>query len=279
MQEKTSFYFATYEVKGSIGLLGDRTKSREEHVREALSNYIQSDSAVVETDTGDWYFGSYKDYPSYTIGKFGKVYTDEPVTYDEDVGDFVEKLQPNVDADYSMFLLHFDKNLLIFNTTYRVRHKNFIKHFELGFKENTKGSLEIEIDYMYNEDDIDTVVQDFPVINAEFQLQPSNPHSEDAWEELDDHIQNMLASELDIDIDTLEGQSLNFEDDALDQMFQMSKSDYGQYEIVYNDEGQIKVINSEESDPVQTRRDEPETLESLKSAASELIQFADSFLE
>lgn len=241
-------------------------------------DYIQSDSPVVETDSGDWYFGSYDDNDSYVLGKFGKVYTDEPVTYDEDVGDFVEKLQPNVDADYSMFLLHFEKNLLIFNTTYRVRHRNFIKHFEMGFKENTKGSLEISIDYLYNNDDVDAVIENFPVLNADFQLQPSNPHSEDAWEELDDHIQKMLARELDIDIDSLEGESLNFDDEILNQMFQMSKSDYGNYEIVYNDDGQIKVINSEEEDPVQTRRDEPQSLGGLKSAASELIRFADSFL-
>lgn len=278
MTEKTTFYYTTFKITGSVSLGVDRTATRDEIIRESLLEYIKSDEAVIETDNGDWYFGSYKDYEDYVIGKFGKVYSDEPVTYDKELGDFVEGLQPNIDADYSMFILHFEKDLLIFNTTYRVRHKNFVKYFTKGYNINSKGSLEIEIDYLYNREDIDTIVEKFPVINAEFELEPSNPHSEDAWEELDDHIQNMLARKLDIDVDSLEGNSLNFDDEALNQMLQMSKTEYGKSELVYNDNGQIKVASSDEEEPVQTKMEEPEGIGGLRDSASDLIEFASSFI-
>jgi len=276
--EDTNFYFAEFEVEGSFGLDQDLNKEFKEQRDDALRQYIRSDEAVAKTDNGDWYFGRPYDDVNYDLGKFGKVYTDDPVTYDPELGDFVEVDQPNIDADYSMFLIHYELNLLIFNTTYRVRHRNFVKYFQEGFRNASPGSVDIDIEFLHNEDEVDSIVSNSNVLNAHFNLEPSNPHPDDAWEDLDDHIQKMLAEELDVDVDAIEGKSLNFDDEVLTQLLQMGDSPYGELRLTYNDNGTIKVYDSDEDEPVQKPEDKPDSIGALATIADDLISYAKAFL-
>ncbi|WP_158413673.1 DUF4747 family protein [Haladaptatus cibarius] len=280
----TKFYFTEYEVNGILTTLFDfdSQKTREEREREVLKDYIRKDGPIIEGESGTWYFGRIEDDGDYELGKFGKVYTEEPTTYDEEEGDFIDDVQPNKDADYSMFIIDYSNNLLIYNTKNRIGHQQFRKYFADGFEKENNGVVSLETEYVRNKEAVENVVNEKPVLKADLELKPSNPSSEPEWENLDESIQKMLAKELDIIAESKEGKSLNMDEDLLEQAVEMAQTEYGiDYEIVYVDNGngdeQIKTINKER-DPVSRTEEEPDTLGGLRTYASEFITYATSYL-
>lgn len=276
----TTFYFTKYEVSGNLATLMDYDpeRTREEREREILEEYIQTDGPVVDGSTGTWYFGAVELEQNYALGKFGKVYTEEPTTYDEEVGDFIDDTLPNREADYSMFILHFDPNLLIYNTKNRIGHQQFRKYFAQGLEENYGERISLETEYIRNTDEIETVLTESTVLEASFELEPSNPSSEPEWENLDESIQEMLAERLEIIAESEEGQGLNMDEDLLEQAVEMAQTRYGiNYRIVYDDDGQIKTINKTRS-PVQKEEEKPANLGGLRARATNLIGYATSYL-
>lgn len=274
----TTFYFAEWEVEGSFGFNRDRTKSRDELIKEALTDYAHTDEPVAVTDDGRWYIGGPKEFPNFIVGKFGKEYTDEAERYDEDEGDFVEKDEPNTEADYAFYILHFEYNMLIYNTRNRVGHQQFIKYFSRGFADTSEGSLKLGTKFIRNNDNIDEVLDEYPVLAADIELEPSNPHSDPEWEELDNHIQNMLASKLQIDIDSIEGESLRVDEELLEQILTMSTTQYGEFAITYVQDGNTKLITSDEDDPISQTDERPSSVESMRQKADELIEYAKAFV-
>ena len=136
----------------------------------------------------------------------------------------------------------------------------------------------MDIKPLKNRADVETVVSDFEVVNAEFELEPSNPGADEEWEALDDHIQEMLAKKLDIETEALEGSGLNFNDELLAEIYEMSRSEYGEFKIYYNEEGFVKKITSGEGEPIAKQRPEPDTLGGLREMSQGLISFATTFL-
>ena len=231
----TTFWFAEFTVEDvTLDITNfDTSQDREELVRENIREYIRTNEAVTESATGRWYFGAIDDQKSTIYGKFGKEFTEESAAYDESVGDFIEEADANIDAQYSMFILDFSTNILIYNTRNRVGHKQFRQNFASGYNEMYGGNMDIKP--LKNRADVETVVSDFEVVNAEFELEPSNPGADEEWEALDDHIQEMLAKKLDIETEALEGSGLNFNDELLAEIYEMSRSEYGEFKIYYND--------------------------------------------
>ena len=275
----TTFWFAKFQVEGVTRNVTDfdPSRDRQDLLEENIREYIRTNEAVTESVTGRWYFGAIDDRGDTIYGKFGKEFTEESSEYDESIGDFVEDADANVDAQYSMFILNFPNQILIYNTRNRVGHKQFRQNFANGYNEQFGGSM--KIDPLKNRADIDRVVSEYEVLDAEFELEPSNPGAEEEWEALDDHIQEMLAKKLDIEVDALEGSGLNFNDELLAEIYEMSKSDYGEFKIYYDEDGFVKKITSGEGEPIAKRRPEPEGLGGLREISRELISFASTFVQ
>ena len=276
----TTFYFAEYEVKGTLTTLKDYDPSstRKDRERAILEDYIRSDGEIAEGQTGTWYFGKIEPQQDYDLGKFGKVYSEEPTTYDKEEGDFVEDTAPNQEADYSMFILHYEDNLLIYNTKNRIGHKQFLKYFAQGFNSRQAGDVSIDLTKLHNTDSVEEVVSQKRVQKASFELEPSNPSSQPEWENLDEEIQEMLAKKLKLIAESKEGAALNMDEELLEQAVEMAQTKYGlDYRIVYNDDGHIKTI-TKRTDPVQKEDERPETLGGLQAKAGDLLSYARSFM-
>lgn len=277
MDETTTFYFTEFEVI-SAPSPKDTQIDHSEQIRNSIINYMNSDEPIVVSDSDDWRFGDIEVEDQYVVGQFGKIFEKERTTFDEEKGVFVDNAEPTFEAEYSKFILHFDRGLLIYHTTDRVRHEAFRRNFAEGYEKSKFGDFDLDISFIYNKIDAQAIINNFPVKEASFQIEPSNPHSDPDWEQLDQSVKKMLAQKLDIDVESLEGKSLNFEEEFLSTVFEMSKSDYGEYELIYDDNGELKSI-SKDGEPVKKEEEpQPGTLDELKAMASGLISFASSFL-
>lgn len=276
---KTNFWFTTFEIEGVTRDITDfdPSQSREDIVRESIREYVRTNEAVTESSTGKWYFGAIDDRGDTILGKFGKEYTDETSQYDEERGDFVDDVGASIDAQYSMFILHFPQNLLVYNTRNRVGYKQFPRNFAKGYNETHGGQMNVEP--LRNTADIDTVISEHRVFDAEFELEPSNPGSEPEWEAIDNSIHEMVADSLDIEVEALEGSGLNFDEELLSQILEMSKTEYGEFEVYYDEDGYVKKITSGEGEPIVQREPEPEGLGGLSELSTQLINYASTFID
>ncbi|WP_280535808.1 hypothetical protein [Halopenitus sp. POP-27] len=268
----TTFHFAEWDITGVLTDITDldRTASHEDLIREAIIDYIDTTEPVTETDDSRWHFGDYEEEVDRVYGKFGKVYTDDPVTYDADEGDFVESDEPNIDADYSVFMLHFDLNLLVYNTKNRVGHQQFRKRFAEGFAGSTDNSAQFNSRYVYNTQSIEYILDETTVREANFELEPSNPENEDEWEDLDESIQQMLADKFNIDAESAQG--LNFDEEFIAQALAMSQTDYGEYRLKYDEDGTVRIRTSD-GEPVRSRQERPESIGGIRAMSAELINY------
>lgn len=279
---ETKFYFASFEISGTLPYEDqyDPSLPPEERKRNALDMYLNYRDAVVRTEGGNWYFGRIEEYQELIYGKFGKTYSDEPTRYDESVGDFVELDEEMTDADYSMFIIDFERRLLIFSSTYRVRNSNFVKNFEKGFQNVFNEAAEIELTLIENDESLETVLEEYPIYQFEAELRPTNPGPDPAFEDLDDSMQEMLVKTLGISAERFEDEGINMEEDFLQQVASMSMSEYGEsWRVQYGDDQVLKVISSD-SEPATTQIDEEiDGLGALRNYSQELLDNARAFLE
>ncbi|WP_335999358.1 hypothetical protein [Halorientalis halophila] len=275
---ETTFWFTRFQIDGITTDVTDfdPSASRDDLVRDTILEYVRSNEAVTESATGKWYFGAIDDRGDMLYGKFGKEYTDESAAYDESRGDFIDEAGEGIDASYSMFALNFPKRLLIYNTRNRVGYQQFRRNFADGYNERNSGTMTTE--FMKNTADLETVISERRVRNANFELEPSNPSSEPEWESLDEHIQEMLAEKLGVDVEAMEGSGLNFDDEFLAEVTSMSQSEYGEFEVYYDEDGYVKKITSGEGEPIIRRREEPEGIGGLREISRDLVDFASTFL-
>jgi len=185
---QTTFWFTQFSVDQVAGDVTDfdPSQSEQEAIQETIREYVRENEAVTESATGEWYFGAIDDQGDTIYGQFGKMYSEETGMYDESRGVFVDDAGTTPDASYSMFVLYFHKNLLIYNTKNRVGHQQFRQNFAAGYNEKNSGEMSIE--YIQNEDDFETVITERDVIRGEFELEPSNPGADPGYESLDNHI-------------------------------------------------------------------------------------------
>jgi len=274
----TTFYFIKYEIDGTLTSLADFDPSQDHDdlVRDAFIDYISAKESVVEGSEGKWYFGDYEVESDRIYGEFGKVYSEEPDIYDEEKGVFVESTTPNTEADYSLFLLHLEKNILIYNTRNRIGKNQFINKFREGFRRSVSDAAEMKTEFIQNTDSVERVVEETTVKEAEFDLVPSNPENEDEWEDLDERIKDMLATRLDLDAESAQG--LNFDEELLRQALEMSKSSYGEFYLKYDENGTVRVLDSEGL-PLSKAEERPDSIGGMRAKAGDLLAYVSPFTD
>lgn len=200
--------------------------------------------------------------------------------YDEEIGDFVEIDEEVPDADYSMFILDFEKRIIAFSSTYRVRNSNFISNFEQGFYNIIGDASEFEIWLLENQEELQTVLENYPVYKLEAEVRSTNPGPDPAFEDLDESLQEMLVEKFGVTAERFEESGINVEHEFIQELTSMSMSEYGEsWRVEYGDDDVLKVVSSE-SEPATTRIDEElDDLGSLRNYASQLIDTAISYLD
>jgi hypothetical protein len=276
------FYFATFEIGGTLPFEDqyDPSRSLDERKEDVLMQYLNDEGPVVESSSGDWYFGRIDPHQGLIYGKFGKVYSDEPTLYDEELGDFVEVEEEVPDADYSMFIIDFDRRLIAFSSTYRVRNNNFISNFKQGFHNVISEEVEFEIRLLENQEDLQTVLEEYPVYKIEAEVVPTNPGPDPAFQDLDESLQEMLVEKFGITAERFDDSGINVHEDFLQQVTSMSMSEYGEsWRVEYGDDDVLKVVSSE-SEPATTRiAEELENLGELRNYAGQLVDTAIAYLD
>jgi len=276
------FYFATFEIGGTLpfGEEYDPTDTLADQKESVFMQYLNNEGPVVESSTGDWYFGRIDPHQGLIYGKFGKVYSDEPTLYDEELGDFVEVEEEVPDADYSMFVVDFSNRIIAFSSTYRVRNSNFVTNFKKGFHNVIGKETEFEITLLENKQDLETVLEEYPVYKIEAEVVPTNPGPDPAFEELDNSLQEMLVEKFGITAEQYNGSGINVHEDFIQQVTSMSMSEYGEsWRVEYGDDDVLKVVSSE-SEPATTRiSEELEDLGRLRDYGSQLLDTANSYLD
>jgi hypothetical protein len=276
------FYFATFEISGTLPFEDqyDTSKSPEERKEEVLLQYLNNQGPVVKTSTGDWYFGRIEPERNLIYGKFGKAFSEDATVYDDEIGDFVETDEEIPDADYSFFILDFENRFIAFSSTYRVRNNNFIKNFKQGFYNVIGEEAEIEIELMVNEEELQKVIEEYPVHEFEAEVVPTNPNPDPAFEDLDESLQEMLVSKFGITAEQYNDEGINMEQDFIQQFTSMSMSEYGEsWRVKYDDDGVLKVVSSSEAEPASTRlEEEVDNLGGLRNYTSKLVNTAESYL-
>ncbi|USZ68966.1 hypothetical protein NGM10_04320 [Halorussus salilacus] len=278
----TKFYFAKFNISGTLplGAEYDLSQSEDERKRTALEQYLNHNDAVVHTESGGWYFGRVEEHNGLIYGKFGKTFSDEPTLYDQEIGDFVELDEETPDADYSMFIIDFETRVIAFSSTYRVRNNNFVENFQKGFKNVISDAVNLKLELLHNEEQLENVLEEYPVFKIEAELRPTNPGPDPAFEDLDESMQEMLVEKLGISAERFEGEGINVHEDFIEQVTSMSMSEYGEsWRVEYGDDDVLKVVSSE-SEPATTRTDEEiENLGALHNYSNQLISTAKSYLD
>lgn len=273
LMDETTFYFTEYTIQTSL-----EARQANEEIRESLVRYVQSSEPVVVEENESWYFGETDRRGERIIGKFGRSFSDNSTIYNESKGDFEDEAVVNKKAEYCMFVLDLDRSLLIYHSKNRIGHQQFRNYFSEGYERFMEGTATLETELIRNEQDVDRVVEERPVRRAEFRLRSSNPSSDPAWEDIDNEMKVMLARKLNVDVESIENGSLNFDEDLLRDLYEMSKSEYGEYDIYYDENGELTVVSSTSSKPVQKREEKPDSLDDLRSKAAELVEHALFFL-
>ncbi|ELZ03687.1 hypothetical protein C480_15020 [Natrialba aegyptia DSM 13077] len=245
-----------------------------------LEQYLHHDGPVVTSESGNWYFGRIDEHNGLIYGKFGKTYSDEPTRYDEEEGDFVELDEETTDADYSMFILDFERRIIIFSSTYRVRNSNFITNIQDGYKNIIGEASELRLRLLENDADLQHVLEEYPIYEIDAELRPTNPGPDPAFEELDESMQEMMVERLGITAEQFNGDGINVHEDFIQQVTSMSMSEYGEsWRVKYGDDEVLKVVSSE-SEPATTQIDEEiDGLGALRNYSQELLQNAIAYLD
>lgn len=275
-----TFYFASYDIYGEPGFERmDTSKSFEEIYEEALVEYIELREPVVSYQDSRWHFGSPSHEGHLHFGKFGKVFSDEQEAFDPEVGDFVELEATASDADYSFFVIDTENDLVVFNSTHRVRHRNFLKYFKRGFEENLSGNLQIDFELLKEDRSLSELVEQYPVKRFKAELRPTNPGPDEEFEDLDENMQEMLVDRLGIDAKRLDDEGINISQEFLSQVKSMAESDYGEeWTVTIREEtGELKVVNS--GDRPESVEKEVGSLAEMKNKAQELINQGTQYLE
>jgi hypothetical protein len=269
----TNFYFGRIHFKHQLTSLMDYDEdlTRTERVRQALWEYIRTDDVVFEDEEENWVFGACIEREGYLFGKFGKIYPDHPTRYDFDEGDFIEEGEVSTQADYSMFFVYPQQNLIIFNQRQHIGYRQFQRAFAGGYSNHVGIEDAVSIGLLKDAADVQEIIDQSEVSYVNFDLVPTNPTSDPDMQILDDHIQNAGADSFGVDAKADGG--LNMEDDLLQAALNMSAAGYGEFEMEYEQDDRRERYKSSNK-PAAQEIDRPENLDDLHTRAKDLIERA-----
>lgn len=197
----TNFYFGRIHFNHQLTSLTDYDEdlTRAGQVRQTLLEYIRTDDVVLEDEEEKWVFGAHIEREGYLFGKFGKIYSDHPTKYDFDEGDFVEGEEVSAQADYSMFFIYPEQNLIIFNQRQHIGYRQFQHAFVNGYIDYIGIEDAISIKLLKDTADFQEIIDQSEVSYVDFDLVPTNPTSDPDMQILDDHIQETGADSFGVD--------------------------------------------------------------------------------
>lgn len=271
----TNFYFGRLNFKHQLTSLDDFSEdlSRAERIKRALLSYIQTDGPVFTQENGniEWVFGVCYEEGDYLLGKFGKVYPNRPTRYDYDRGEFIEENEEGTQADYSMFLIYPEENLIVFNQRQNIGYRQFQQAFSAGYNKHLGLDDALNIGLLQDTRAVEDLISESQVMYATFDLVPTNPTSDPDMQVLDNHIQNMEADSFNMSVQTDGG--INMDDDLMQAALNMSTAGYGNFELEYEQDDRVERYKSANR-PAAQEIDRPSTLDDLYGAASDLIDRA-----
>jgi hypothetical protein len=269
---KDSFYFGDINFdkeQAKIGEFQDSwSKPTNDDLRGQLVEYVKSKQPVYEEDDAEWRFGKPIFRDDYIIGKFGKIFPDEPTQYDDVLGDFVTSKQE--DADVSFFILFLDKMAIAFNRKLRIGPEQFATAFSTGFNRYNfeSDSKFIDVEIKEWSEDIDEVLQSADkVYSLDFDLETTNPGPTDEMETMDDRFKEAEADEFGVDMQSDNGLFTGAK--VVRAAVDFVKENYGDGVIKFERDGRSEQYSTK-SKTATKNLDEPEELSDMKKHVEEL---------
>ena len=276
---KTNFYFGRLNFKHQLTTLSDYDSDmdRVDRIRSTLYDYVNSGEVVFSEVGGDekWIFGASIKRDGLIFGKFGKIYTDQPTRYDFEQGDFIDSEEEETQAEYSMFLIQPEKNLIVFNQRHRIGYRQFQRAFAAGYNNFYNLDDGISITLLKDAGDVERILEETEVQSVEFDLVPTNPTSDPDMEVLDNHIRNMEADIFGMDAKADGG--INMDDDLMKAALSMSNAGYGDFQMEYERQNRREKYSSADK-PASQETDKPSNLEDLVASARDLTERAQDLL-
>ena len=276
----TNFYFGRLNFKHQLTSLSnyDAEMDRADRIRSTIREYVNS-SEVVYSEVGSdekWIFGAIIEREGMLFGKFGKIYTNQPTRYDFDEGDFIDSEEEETEADYSMFLVYPEKNLIVFNQRRRIGYRQFQHAFASGYNNYYNLDDGLAVTLLKDAGNVEDLLEETEVQTVEFDLVPTNPTSDPDMQVLDNHIRNMEADNFGIDAKADGG--INMDDDLMQAALSMSNAGYGDFQMEYERDNRRERFVSADK-PASHETDRPSILQDLVAHASDLVERAQDLLD
>lgn len=280
MTNKCNYYIGRIAFKHQISQIGDFQDgggiSREEKVKELLLEYMKGDEPVYKESESEWKFGDAHESDGYIYGQFGMVFPEEREEYED--GRFKMGGAEEEGARAAVFVIDPSENLIIFNQRDKVRHANFREAFRKGYNAHMKIDDGLEINLIKDTRDLNEVLEGaHRVFEAKFELVPTNPDADPVMQNIDDHIQEMLANALTLIAES--DRNLKIDEELLQAARRMCEKGYGDYEYSYEDEnGNEDTFESDEQARATMRVKRPENMQEFKDMAKSLWNRAEEYL-
>ncbi|PSQ19702.1 hypothetical protein BRD04_09790 [Halobacteriales archaeon QS_9_67_17] len=271
------FYYAKLDFNAQVTSVTDATGvGGKAKTQQTLDEFFNADDLVIESGGAEWRFGATRDHNNeFVVGNFGKLFEDEPTTYDESRGKFVTEDAEQV-AEASMFLAHYAMNFIVFTQRQRIGYNQFVEAFSKGYNEWSGVPEALTLPFITPTDELERIIDQTKVRVLNFDLEPTNPFPQDGMQELDEEIKNMKAEEVELDAEADGG--LNPENELLQSALAFAETKYGDVKVVYEENNETHEFNTK-SVPASTRISEPSNLEDLIAKSRPLINRAEQLLE
>jgi len=281
IMDETKFYFARINFKHQLTALrdfgGGNDFDREERVRSLLLEYANSSVPVYEgQEESKWRFGEVREYEGNIVGRFGKVFTDQPMQYDDEAGDFIEAEEDEELADVSHFIIYPETDVIAFNRKKRIGQKQFIEAFSRGYENYYDIPDALEIKLIKSNYEIEEILSRAErVFSVDFDLIPTNPIRDEEMRTLDQPMREMGAD--DLNFVATSDTELDPENDYIRAGFALSNNGYGDFEMGYEEDGEEKIYDSRDR-PAIYQTEEPESVPAMIQRAEELRSEANQLI-
>jgi len=277
----TTFYFGRINFKHQLTGLHDFEQDSGDfdkiaRIRQYLFDYVSSENPVYKDEDSIWRFGRCEQHEGQIIGKFGKVFPDQPMQFDDDLGDFVEAEEGDEIADVSLFVIFPEKNVIAFNRKRHIGHKQFMKSFSQGYNNYHNVPDGLIINPIKSSIEIEHLLQRASrVFSVDFDLVPTNPIRDEDMRVLDEPMRSMGAEEMRFYAET-DG-SLESDNEFIRSGFALSNNGYGDFKIGFEEDGENKMYDSRDK-PATYETEEPDGLGGLRSRTDEIYEKANELI-
>lgn len=263
--DTTKFYFGNISQKGDIPL-GHFTTNTDRSFRDLLLEYIKSKEPVHQEGDLEWRFGKNRELDGIVVGKFGKVFDEEPTKYDSEIGDFIQS--SGEDADVSYFAIFFETNTIAFNRRLRIGPDQFTKAFAKGYNDYFPNEIPIDIEITEWEENLEHVLSTADKVDKiDFDLETTNPGPNEEMREMDNQFREAGADEFEIILNA--DQALNVGADVIQSGVSFVKNKYGDARVKFTRNGREEEYSTKSKTATKTL-EEPDGIDDVIGYIDEL---------